>query len=350
MTVAVLPAEAHQQFGNGLQLPVLMEPGTYAVEPEPWGPPWRRWNEFTEEEAAARGVYAPVFALSDGLPGAIVVAPGDSRGTVLIPESAGGYCCGLAWTDGPNMACERCGLEVAARVDDCSLWQAVWFLPDAVRRVPFDGPAREPDAWTDLLAKGHATPASEPMARWAQQQETLWWRWSPRWEAAAGGALAHLLVASEGRPVIVPDGRVAHVFRNALDTLLPAGPPPKRAVLAGPGLPAPGEDADIVLVPVHPQTGETWAAPAGTTADVVPIPGGVWLSMAFPERGAPVPATGGLPDGVLRDDPSAPQPMFSFRIDRRAFLRTLSRLPAVRAPWLREIYDEVDMFRHTDLF
>lgn len=349
LTQVALPAEAHQQFGNGLQLPVLMDPGTYAVESEPWGQPWRPWSEFTEQEAAARGVYAPVHALSDARPGAIVIAPGDGRGTVLIPEEAGGYCCGLAWTDGPNMACERCGLAVAVRVDDCSLWQAVWFPPEGVRRVAHDGPAHEPDAWAELSAKGHAVSPYAPMTRWAQPEEAVNWRWNPRWLAAAGVTLAHLLVASEGRPVTVPDGLVAQVFRRALDRFLPAGPPAKRAVLAGPGLPDPGEDADIVLVPVHPQTGETWS-PSGTTAAVVPLPGGVWLGMAFPERGAPVPATGGLPDGVLRDDPSVPCPPSRFWIDREALLRTLSRLPAVRAPWLRAIYDDVNTRRHHDLF
>ncbi|MGW0633368.1 hypothetical protein [Streptomyces sp. NPDC002758] len=65
-----------------------MEPGTYAVDPEPSGPPWRPWNEIGVDEAEARGVFAPVYALSFGSPGAIVVAPGDTRGTILIPELA----------------------------------------------------------------------------------------------------------------------------------------------------------------------------------------------------------------------------------------------------------------------
>lgn len=30
-----LPVHAHQEYGNGIQLPVLMEPGTFAVDPEP---------------------------------------------------------------------------------------------------------------------------------------------------------------------------------------------------------------------------------------------------------------------------------------------------------------------------
>ncbi len=72
-----LPVHARQRYGHAL-LPPLMESGTYAVDPEPSGPPWRRWGEITAAEAGARGVHAPVPALSFGEPGAIVVAPATS--------------------------------------------------------------------------------------------------------------------------------------------------------------------------------------------------------------------------------------------------------------------------------
>ncbi|CAL9534362.1 hypothetical protein [Streptomyces sp. Tu 3180] len=341
-----LPAHAHQKYGNGIQLPVLMEPGTFAVEPEPWGPPWRRWEEIDPDEAAARGIHAPVHALSDGAPGAIVIAPGDARGTLLIPEKAGGYCCGLDGADGPNMACETCGLPVASRIDDCSLWQAVWLAPDAVRRRPVDdaGTGAGPLSWAELLLERRSTPPLEPITSWDGPRLGLqhWWSWSPRWEAAAGRALAHLLVASEGRPLTVPDGLTAEVFQHALDALLPAGPPPRRAVLAGPGLPAPDPGADVLLVPVHPQTGEAWA-PVGPAASAypVPLPFGVWRWLTSPDPHLPAPASGAMPDGVLRDDPPAPHPCALFRADRSVFWHTLVRLPAVRSPWLRDILDSL---------
>lgn len=101
LSQVALPTHVHQKYGNGLQLPVLMESGTFAVDPEPWGPPWRTWEEIDPDEAETRGIYAPVYALSDGAPGAIVIAPGDARGTQLIPEKGGGYCCGLDGVDGP---------------------------------------------------------------------------------------------------------------------------------------------------------------------------------------------------------------------------------------------------------
>jgi hypothetical protein len=326
-----------------------MEPGTFAVDPEPWGSPWRTWEKIRPDEAAARGVYAPVRALSDGVPGAIVIAPGDARGTLLIPEKAGGYCCGLDGADGPNMACEACGLPVASRIDDCSLWQAVWLAPDAVRRLPVDGADAAPLSWTELMAEGKATPPLEPITMWGSGSRgwsSRCWSWSPQWEAVVGRALAHLLAASEGRPVTVPDGLAAEVLQRALDILLPTGPPVRRAVMAGPGQGAPDADADILLVPAHPQTGEVWAPDGPAAAPYpVPLPFGVWLWLVFPEAHLPLPASGAMPEGVLRDDPPAERPHRLFRADWRAFQHALVRLSAVRSPWLREIHD--NLTRHT---
>ncbi|AXG79444.1 hypothetical protein [Streptomyces paludis] len=359
-----LPVHAHQKYGNGIQLPVLMEPGTFAVEPEPWGPPWRRWQEIRPEEAAERGVYGPVEVLSDGTPGAVVIAPGDVRGTVLLPDArGGGYCCGLDGADGPNMACEACGLAVASRVDDCSLWQAVWLDPDAVRRRAVDGAGAGTDAaplsWAELMEarEGKRTPPFEPITTWAARPgQRRWWAWSPQWEAAAGRALAHMLAASEGRAVRVPEGGLtAQVFQRALDALLPAGPPVRRVLLAGPGLPArdavPGADAGILLVPDHPQTGEIWTPAGGVGAThSVPLPFGVWLGLAFPETHLPVPASGVMPGGVLRDDPPAPRPRYPFRADPGTFRHTLARLPAARSPWLREILGNITPYMQAGLF
>lgn len=353
-----LPVHAHQKYGNGIQLPVLMETGTFAVEPEPSGPPWRRWEEIDPDEATARGIHAPVPALSDGPRGAVAIAPGDVRGTLLIPEKAGGYCCGLDGADGPNMACEACGLPVASRIDDCSLWQVVWLAPNAVRHRLVGDPA--PLSWSELMETPRTTPPFEPIATWGSRSGTShWWSWSPQWEAAAGRALAHLLAASERRPVAVPDGPTAEVLRRALDALLPAGPPALRAVLAGPGCPASGTDADLLLVPVHPQTGELWTpggrtggsggvtaapTPGGTADRSVPLPFGVWRWLAFPEPSPPVLTSGGRHAELLRDDLPEPRPLHPFRIDSGVFRHTLVRLPAARSPWLREIL--ADLVEH----
>ncbi|WP_055563022.1 hypothetical protein [Streptomyces atriruber] len=346
-----LPVRAHQAYGHEL-LPALMEPGTYAVEPEPFGPPWRPWGEVGAEEAAARGVFAPVPGLSFGAPGAVVVAPGDTRGTVLIPDRCDGYCLGLDGRDGPNLVCARCASPVATRIDDCTFWQTVWLVPDAVRRVP-DDDAEECSAdadsaadWAALAREFQGAPPVEACGAW-----------DARWEAAVGAALAHLLGASAGAPMALPDGILTDTFGRALDALLPSGPARRRQVgVAGPGLPPSAlRDVDIALVPRHPRTGEVWqpsdtgtgprtaAAPSTAAAAVVAVPleADVWLHVAFPREQLPVPATGGLPDGVYRDDPLPLRPMRLFAPDRRVFLRTLARLPAVREPWLRAVYDRV---------
>ncbi|MGW2843734.1 hypothetical protein [Streptomyces sp. NPDC001274] len=337
-----LPVHARQVYGNGTQLPVLMESGTFAVDPDPWRGPWRRWGGIDPVEAEARGIHAPVRSLSDGSPGESVIAPGDIRGTRLIPEERGGSsCCGLDGADGTNMACLACDLPVATRLDDCSLWQAVRLDPDAVRRTPGGGVPPAPLSWAELVEEGEGTPPFEPIATWGGPLGTgQYWSWSPRWEAAAGRALAHLLVASRGRPVRVPGGLAADVFQRGLDALLPTGLPERCAVLAGPGRPFPGEGDDILLVPVHPRTGRTWSPPGpAASAYPVPLPFGVWLWLTSPRPYPPVPASGRIPRDVLRDDPLPLLPNRPFWADREVFRHTLARLPAARAPWLRAILE-----------
>ncbi|MFP8941755.1 hypothetical protein ACLIYM_10010 [Streptomyces fenghuangensis] len=329
-----LPVHAHHTYGHEL-LPPLMEPGTYAVDPEPSGPPWRPWSEIGPEEAEARGVFAPVPALSFGTPGAIVVAPGDIRRTTVIPERCDGYCMGLDGRDGPNLACTGCGEPVATRIDDCSLWQAVRLEPGAVHRLPADDPGPRTVGRDEPAEAWQGLPPVEQTGAW-----------SPLWEAAVGEALAHLLAASAGEPVAVPDGLAAETFGRVLDALLPPGPPSREAVLAGPGLPALGPGPDIALVPRHPRTGRVWRPPGGAQSPpavppAVPLAAGVWARLAFHSERSPLPVTGGLPDGVLRDDPPPMRPWRPFRPDPGVFLHTLARLPAVRLPWLREIYDRV---------
>lgn len=67
----------------------------------------------------------------------------------------------------------------------------------------------------------------------------------------------------------------------------------------------------------------------------------VWMYLAFRHEQSQIPVTGQLPYGVLRDDPLPMHPEGPFRPDSGVFLDTLARLPAVRQPWLRRIYDRV---------
>ncbi|MFF1924713.1 hypothetical protein ACFVW8_29620 [Streptomyces sp. NPDC058221] len=353
LSQVALPAHARQTYGNGAQLPVLMESGTFAVDPDPWGGPWRKWDELDPGEAEARGIYAPVHALSDSTPGAIIIAPGDIRRTRLMPEKRGGACCGLDGADGPNMACEACDLPVATRIDDCSLWQAVRLSPNSVRRVLVDGAEAVPLSWAKLAENGESMPPFEPIATWGGRfGSSHYWSWSPRWEAAAGRALAHLLAASDGQAVKVPGGLAEEVFQRALDALLPAGPPTRTAVLAGPGRPAPEAGDGILLVPVHPQTGRTWTPVSRPAASpyLVPLPLGVWLWLVSPQPYLPLPMSGRVPRDVLRDYPLPPRPSSPFRADRGTFRHALVRMPAVRRPWMRTILDVLTQNRAVDLF
>ncbi|MFF4187571.1 hypothetical protein ACFYZ9_30700 [Streptomyces sp. NPDC001691] len=150
----------------------------------------------------------------------------------------------------------------------------------------------------------------------------------------AGVALAHVVVAAGGAPVEAVPGPVAELFGRALGALPPAGGGVKRLGLGGPGF---GESAtDLVLVPVHPQTGEMWQPRGGAVP--APMDAALWAELAFPPHRARLPVVGGLPTGVERDDPLPPHPQCPWQPSRKAFRYTLARLPAVREPWLRAIH------------
>jgi hypothetical protein len=321
LTRVALPVHAVQHRFHDLLGP-LMEAGTYAVDPEPGGPPWRRWDDLDEAGRRARGWYAtPPYAVPDGPAGRFVVAPGDTRGLAFTGAEPDGYCLGLTGSNGPNLSCAGCGNAVGFRVDDCGYWQAVWFDPRAVRATgPDDTPVAD---WPAMLA---TRPALDPIGADGD--------WHPRWSAAGGAALAGLLLASGGRRVHVPDGPLAGLFRRWLDGLLPPGPPARRATLAGPGLqPAP----DIALVPRHPQTGAPWPCPGA--AATVPLDVDVWMFLvSYRDRG-PIPGIGALPEDAYLDLAGPLHLAWPFQPDDRVFCDALVRRPEVREPWLLAVYD-----------
>ncbi|GAA3090923.1 hypothetical protein GCM10017562_72430 [Streptomyces roseofulvus] len=313
-----LPVHAHHGGWEELH-PPLMEPATYAVEPQPTGPPWRPWEEVGAEEAARRGVFVPVPFVSFGARDRIVIAPGDSRSMTLILDRCDGHCRGVDGRGGPNLACEGCGRAVATRVDDCGDWQAVWLEPDAVVRRASRLPAGPPPGWDDLARPEHRVPPVEPDGAW-----------SLRWHAALGVALAHLVAVSGDRPVALPAGRVTELLGHAVRQYLSSGPDALSTALAGPGLPLPRPRPDLLLVPRHPLTGAPWTPPHDE-GPVVPLDSGVWAYLAHPGETSPIPATGVLPEGVLRDDyPLPPSPGCFLTAHHGAFEATLARLPAAR--------------------
>ncbi|GAA1617726.1 hypothetical protein [Actinoplanes couchii] len=323
----VLPAHASQQSTNGPgSLAPALEPGTFAVDPLPSGPPFRKWAELDPGEAESLGWYAPRLRVSDGPAGRVLLAPGDVRDTTLDPARAGEYgCCGLSGSE-PNMLCTGCGSLVASRVDDCGYPQAVWLDPSATQVIESGrGPHPLLD-WADLVDQCPGIPPTEPDGGW-----------HPVWTATVAVALAHLLAGSGGGPIRYPDRQVAEILRPVLDRLLVGGPaaPERTLVLAGPGLPP--ADGDLILVPVHPQTGQWWPAPASSSSSSRPIPLAweAWRHLALDR----------VPKPALRSVPLLPDALPEQLPDRRLppdgqiFLTTLARLPEVRQPWLHTIYE-----------
>ncbi len=318
-----LPVHAHQKYGNGPgALEPALEPGTYARDPLPSGPPWRRWAELEDGEAEARGWYAPRFNVSDGPAGRVLLPPGEIRGTVIDPARSGNSaCCGLDGSE-PNLVCLTCGTPVAIRIDDCGLRHAVWLEPAAIR-VLDDGPGPHPAlGWADLLDQRPGIPPSEPDGHW-----------HPIWVAAVASALAHLLAATGGAPILTPDPRIAGIFRPVLDGLpAPDRTRPERTLtLAGPGLPP--ADGDLALVPDHPQTGAPW--PVSPPATSVPLAWDAWHHLAFHREPSPAGRSVPLPP----EAPPALLPYHRLDPDGATFLHVLARLPEVRRPWLCALYE-----------
>ncbi|HWS35960.1 MAG TPA: hypothetical protein VN408_24885 [Actinoplanes sp.] len=307
-----LPVHARQRHGYG---PAL-ETGAFAVDPLPHGQPWRRWADVADGEAL--GWFAPRFSVFDGPGGWILLSPADVRGAVLdlsLVSEVG--CCGLAGSE-PNMTCTACGTPVANRIDDCDRRPAVWLDPRTVR-VLDDGPGPQPPLdWAGLLIERPGIPPTEPHGSW-----------DATWRAAAGSAVAHLLAATGGEPIRMRESRVAAIFRFALDQVTVPGPE-HTLTLAGPGLPAPG--GELALVPVHPQTGEWWPVDPPVTA--IPLDWDVWSHLAHYPDTRPAGRSVPLP-------PEAERELLPGRFvpDGEVFMQVLARLPEVRLPALRAVYE-----------
>jgi hypothetical protein len=158
--------------------PARMEPGTYAVDPEPFGPPW-----------------LPAGGGSDGPCGTYVLAPGDARNTRLVLDRCASGCLGLNGGLGPNAACGSCGAAVATRIDDCDHWQEVRLEPAAVavREVPGDG-AEPPDPFRWESAE-NARLGTGP----GDEDDWLWY-------GTLAACAARILARSGGAPIFLVEG------------------------------------------------------------------------------------------------------------------------------------------------
>ncbi|MFF7299619.1 hypothetical protein [Streptomyces sp. NPDC008265] len=101
---------------------VRMAPGTFAVDPEPSGPPYLL--------EASSGLL-----VESGPTGTVVLHPGDGIHLEAHPdpELRRGYCCGMDGEWGPNLVCV-CGAVVATVYSDCYQVQELRLQPGAVER------------------------------------------------------------------------------------------------------------------------------------------------------------------------------------------------------------------------
>lgn len=113
---------------TGVACPPRMPTGTYAIDDDPFGPPYVP----VDAHPVHHTVHVP-----DGPRGTFVLAPGDVRSTTAVRDARRRQgCCGPGGMSGANLACAGCGREVAAEVADCWTVQEVRLYPDAVRVVP----------------------------------------------------------------------------------------------------------------------------------------------------------------------------------------------------------------------
>jgi hypothetical protein len=115
-------ASPPDESGHSSDPVVRMAPGTFAVDPDPSGPPYVR------DESSG-------FLVESGPRGTIVLHPDDGLGLEAHPDVAlrRGSCCGMAGEWGPNLVC-ACGAVVATVSSDCYQVQELRLQPDAVER------------------------------------------------------------------------------------------------------------------------------------------------------------------------------------------------------------------------
>ena len=113
------PADADGHTSDPI---VRMGPGTFAIDPEPCGPPYVL--------DAASGLL-----VESGPRGPVVLNPEDGLGLLGHPDIAmrRGSGCGMDGEWGPNLACV-CGTIVGTISSDCYQVQELRLQPDAVER------------------------------------------------------------------------------------------------------------------------------------------------------------------------------------------------------------------------
>lgn len=125
-----------RELGLADEKPQLIPRGRFAVNPRPVG-----WKPYIAIAGHGREF------VSDGPGRSIVVNAADIIALAPPPDPPAGGCCGWGPDDGPNLACEACGRELATEVNDCGMrWWWVTLFLDGVLGAPPSPSARNPPA------------------------------------------------------------------------------------------------------------------------------------------------------------------------------------------------------------
>lgn len=103
--------------------PSTIPRGRYAIEPEPWGPPYvvqeDQENPKPAQPRGPRVCREEGFVISAGSRQTVLVHPDDAAGLQPLPNGKNSTgCCGPAGDEGLNRACP-CGAPVATLAADC---------------------------------------------------------------------------------------------------------------------------------------------------------------------------------------------------------------------------------------
>lgn len=113
----------HDRDKETRRAPSTIPRGRYAIEPEPWGPPYVvQDDQKNPKPAQSRGpliCHEEGFVISAGSRHTVVVHPDDAAGLQPLPNGQNSTgCCGPAGDEGLNRACP-CGAPVATLAADC---------------------------------------------------------------------------------------------------------------------------------------------------------------------------------------------------------------------------------------
>ncbi len=118
------PPVAPYDLEPGKDCPAWLPLGTFAVDPDPFGPP--HVPSPTDEQ----------ILVSAGPRNTVLISPDDLTVHRLHPDPRRrSGCCGLDGCDGPNLVC-NCGNEIATESSDCWTARVVRLEPLAVVRTP----------------------------------------------------------------------------------------------------------------------------------------------------------------------------------------------------------------------